>query len=186
VNKNSLEIKETVSENNSTRGRPPVLNKELETLYENIGLFINVQTRKSRINIYYRQRAISVLMEGQEQGKNLEFCFLADKAKIGAGTKKAWKPIILYELGKIQDPETMKTVARRICELKPSSKEAVSMIRRFRNGNPKPACVFQLNKEITATINNYIQRHQDITNEQILESLKLTLEAVNYSELNKN
>lgn len=152
---------ETVSENR--RGRPRVMPPETEAAYASLGLFADVHSERSKLNIYYRTRTLSIL-------DGAEFSWLFDRKACQRGEGK-WKPTILSELGRIEDEEDMKAVARQICELKPKTKEAVTMIRRFRLGrDPEPDAVGLAN-EIIHLVNDYLQRYPAATKALVGEAL---------------
>jgi hypothetical protein len=150
------------------RGRPAFLNTEYFHILA--GMFPEATTRRGRENIYYRQLATNVLM------KEDRFLWICDPAKMRAGTTGAWRPAILSELGRIKDCEIMKALALRICELKPKTKEAVSIIRNFRLGERKPDAG-RLSSEIIRTINSYIERFPTVTNDEIQQSMNDALSA---------
>jgi hypothetical protein len=123
---------------------------------EGLGLFENNKTRRGRNNIYYQQRAMSLIGSGD----NPEFYWLANGPEMWAGDRvKAWRPSILAELGRIADDESLLSIAREICQLKPKSRRAVELIRQFRLGATGPGEASDLQARMTATINQFLQRH---------------------------
>ena len=117
-------ISEAASEKRK-RGRPPIMGEDIAR-HIDLTAGGNVQTHRHKLNIYYQIRALSLL------GEDSHFSWLVDLPKAKAGAKNAWKPGILSELGRIWDDEGLKIVALRICELKPKTKDAITMIRRVR------------------------------------------------------
>ena len=60
---------------------------------------------------------------------------------------------ILAELGRIEDEDDLRSIARQICELKPGSKEAVAMIRQWRTGkSPSGDAISLTNALIAAAV----------------------------------
>jgi hypothetical protein len=54
-----------------------------------------------------------------------EFAWLVDRQACQRG-EKAWKRIILSELGRIDDDDALRNVARQICALKPRTRDESS------------------------------------------------------------
>jgi hypothetical protein len=122
------ETTEIISEAASKkRGRPRLMSTEYEKMLR--GLFGHeVRTQRGLHNVYYRQRALSVL------GQYNEFKWLCDPEKMERGDLDCWKPSILVELGRIEDIQEMLNIATEICELKPKTKAAILMVRGLRLG----------------------------------------------------
>jgi hypothetical protein len=95
----------------------------------------------------HRTRALAVL-ENDSSGR-----WLADK------------PDVLDELGRIDSNYALVAIARRISELKPTTAEAVEMIRRHREFN-------QLADEIVHTINEHIKRNPDTQLKDVKQALQ--------------
>ncbi len=74
------------------------------------------------------------------------------------------KPDILDELGRIDSDHALKVIARRICQLKPTSHQAIEMIRRHREFN-------RLADEIVLSIEKYVERNPSTTRAEILEAI---------------
>jgi hypothetical protein len=74
-----------------------------------------------------RVRALGLLCD------DLAFRWLCDGKAMTAGGAK-WKPAILTELGRIDDEDDLREVARQLCELKPKTKDAIAAVRRWRLG----------------------------------------------------
>lgn len=78
---------------------------------------------------------------------------------------------VLAELGRIEDDDTLRAVAARVCELKPKTREAVQMIRRFRVGLPQGSALDLANAVIKA-INDYMNSHGGLTPDDIRDALR--------------
>ncbi len=72
---------------------------------------------------------------------------------------------ILDELGRIDSDYAMLVIAKRICQLKPSTAEAVGMIRRHREFD-------RLADEVVAVVNQYCKRNPSTTRSEILRALE--------------
>ena len=78
---------------------------------------------------------------------------------------------ILTELGLLDDDEQIREAAVEICQQKLKTKDAVVIIRRWRNGKTAPCDTTALANEITQAIQNYKVRHPDTTPEQVCSAL---------------
>ena len=76
----------------------------------------------------------------------------------------------------LEDEETIKGVARVICQNKLSTDDAISYIRQFRTQKSKGDNV-KLAKAIAILIENYRYTHSDVNLEMIESSLNLVLNA---------
>ena len=147
------EKSENVSEK-PKRGRPPAFPPELEAGYDGLALFDGIHSRRGRVNVYYRMQALRALkgIPGVE--------WVYDEARARAGEPGAWRQTILIELGRIRDPDAIRKVARQLCELKPTTREAVAMVRRWRLDQPLSAGdADQLQEHLRNALNDYITRH---------------------------
>ena len=118
-----------------------------------------VRTERARHDFHYRTKAIQTLCYEPR------FAWLADGEKMAAGVKDAWKPSILAELGRIRDGDTLRAVALRICELKPSTKEAVAIIRRFRLNREPPGDYLDLVHHLAKALDGYVAVHPSTPDE---------------------
>lgn len=170
----SQAISEKFSENR--RGRPVVMSAEDEAILNAFGLFTECHTRRSKLNVFYRQRAIGILKDG-------DYKWLFDESAIMKGTdgKKHIQPTILTELGRIDDDEAMRDVALQICKLKPKTRDAVLMIRRVRTGGLPLGDALQLANKIIHTINQYLHGHAGVTKEQVFDALATAKQSVDES-----
>ena len=154
---------ENISENR--RGRPLAMTVEQESVLAACGVFDRCFTRRSKMNVFYRQRALGVL------DKDYKWLFDAEKIMGSTDSDKHWQPTILVELGRIDDEETMRAVAAQICEMKPKTTVAVQMIRRFRVGGLPVADSLQLANAIIRTINEYLHSHVGASKKHVDEAL---------------
>lgn len=169
-------ISENISEK-PRRGRPRLLSKELEqiAIFKD-GPYCSPRTHQ---NGHYEIRALRVLdITGDQLPEEYRWLMDPDKQREGRSERQGYRKTILAELGRIDDDECLQAVAKRICELKPKTRDAILMIRRWRVGGSKPADVRQLANEVIRTINDYLQRHPSTTHQQVLTALTEALEIV--------
>lgn len=182
----STAIKENISENevspigdkSGRRGRPALMNAATEAAYVALGLFASSAPARSKANVHYRQRAMSVL------GDNFKWLFDAEKIMVEGGGEH-WKPTILIELGRIEDEGAMKAVATQLCELKPNTRDAVLMVRRLRTGGLPDSDALQLTNEIISTINRYLRGHSKVTKGDIQSALRTAWASVDESGIDE-
>ena len=93
----------------------------------------------------------------------------------------AYRQTILQELGRIEDADNLKAVARQLCKLKPSAREAVAMIRHFRLGQQPTGHADDLTKRFIALTNGYNGGHAGVDKAIILEALTRTVQGVEAS-----
>lgn len=170
--KMSAALKENISE--IKRGRPAVMDAETEALFICSGLFSKDSPRRSKMNVYYRQRAVSVL-------GGCDYKWLVDERMIMLEGDKHWKPTILTELGRIEDEDDMRAVAERLCEMKPTTRDAVLMVRSLRTGGLPAGDTLQLANEIIQTINRYLHSHVGVTREGIFDALRTAAASIDES-----
>ena len=169
----SAVITENISETKS--GRPPLMSVEQEAFLTACGLFTNSTTRRSKMNVFYRQRAVSILSEG-------DYKWLFDEEKVMSdGGDKYWKPTILTELGRIENDDDLRAVASQLCERKPATRDAVLMVRTFRTGGLPAGDSIQLANEIIQTINRYRHSHADVTKQDVVDALEAVRASVDKS-----
>jgi len=91
-------------------------------------------------------------------------------AIIGKGREFQWltaKSEILDALGRIDTDLALLVMAKRLCELKPSTTEAIDMISRHREFD-------ELADEIVHVIRDYSKRHPSTTRADVLRALETT------------
>jgi len=151
-------------------GRPKVVSDEESAMLNGLGNYQGIESRRGRIDFSYRLDAMRALKDDPAR-----FGWLYDEGVIKAGDESAWKPSILTELGRLGDPDRIRGVADRICELKPKARDAIAMIRRFRIGRDAPSSALGLADVIADAINRYTAHRHDLADPVglILESLDL-------------
>ena len=114
------------------------------------------KTGRHLVNVAYMQRALALL----EGTPDLQWLFdpaamMADKHE---PCKPAFRPGILAELGRIDDPEDMRALALQLCELKPKTHDAVAMLRQWRTGKvPKAQVSVKLDCRALEQLDRFIE-----------------------------
>ena len=149
------------------RGRPRVLNDEFVRIMRGFGGFES-RVRRSNINEYFGMHAFGALWnhnpDGMDAGK-AAFAYL-----IHPVTEKM-KATVMTELGRLEDPDTIRENARYICAQRMPVREAVVRLRRLRT-KPKAGSVWALCNELIAVVNDYRLRHPEFTMDQILDAIE--------------
>jgi hypothetical protein len=153
-----LAISEPFSEKPAKLGRPRSLSPEWEEAIRRY--FPDIQSQHGRQNQRAWIRAIGVL-------EHRAFRWLGDREAVNRGDGH-FRRSIMQELGRIDNDDAMKSVARQICKLKPRAREAVAMIRRWRLGERRKAGnVLALTDELVGVVNDYLNRHPEMTTRQL-------------------
>jgi hypothetical protein len=93
---------------------------------------------------------------------------------------------ILYELGRIEDEDLREQVALHLCELKPTTRKAIALIRLCRLGKRPPATPHQLADALRKTMNMYLQEHEAMPWDDVRAALDLLRNAVDATEHRAN
>jgi hypothetical protein len=152
------------------RGRPRAFPDGLLAHYR--GLFPDVRSGRHRQDLVYRGRAMHVL------GDDPEVYWLYNQPAVEAGQVSAnsvagFRTCILAALGRIEDEADLRAVARQVCAVKPGTKEAVALIRRWRTGKAPPARALGLAAAIEGAIHRYARSHPDITPAVVRRALEI-------------
>lgn len=142
------------------RGRPrlQVLDPEFTRFCQLGGVFHGGKTRTDQ-NSMYRMRAIVILAQTERP----EFKWLFDIDGMIADRPKSQKKTILAELGRIRNEIELIQAAFDICDLKPKTKDAISIIRQVRTGRECKGDVDQLTRLIARTVQEYLREHPGTT-----------------------
>ena len=162
--KEEKRISEAASENTGKRGRgrPPIMDAAAVAQIEKF--FPHIKTRRGKQDMDYRALAAFALKDDPRF-----IWVMGEKGTNG-------KPAILSELGRCFLPDTMRTVALKICELKPkTTKDAVALIRSWRTGKQPERKPFDLGNHIISTINEYKSRHSEMPWSDIENVLRVVL-----------
>jgi hypothetical protein len=153
------------------RGRPPVVPENLRKIY-NYGNAS--QSRRTVLDRHYGIIAFQAIMTDGEVDP--AFHWLVDPNH-QAPNDTVYRRSIMYELGRIEDPDDLLSVARRICELKPKTRDAIAMIRRFRRGET-PVHPGALAAELIRAVNAYKTRHPSTSWETIRSEVETAWSSV--------
>ncbi len=158
------QILETVAEDTPRRkrGRPVVHPEQLLNLASR---YSGASTVRGRQNFLYMTRAIRVLDYEPDF-----YWLVGSREEISAG-KKLFRNTILVELGRIEDEDDLRVIARQICEIKPRCKDALIMIRRWRTGKTLTGDAMSLTKAIIQTVEDYCAARSDTTLQIVLAAL---------------
>jgi hypothetical protein len=175
----SADIPELFSENISEkpkRGRPPVLwqgeTMSEETILRDMQGFAKGASHRSVLNAHYLSRALSLLIKNCK-ARRVTFpnCF-SWLCNNKSGTQQRIRRVVLYELGRIDDDQLLLAMARELCKQEPSARGAITMIRRCRGCQRKHGDPLDFANEIIRTLNDYLCRHPEMTNEDALSALR--------------
>ncbi len=146
------------------RGRPRAFAPYTEALADILtgGL---PATPRHRQNLLYRQRAAVRLLDDNR------FTWLIDREG------KRVKSTILAELGRIEDEQQMREVAESLCSLRPSTSDAVALIRGFR-GVQQKGSAGALAGLIRQQVMRYWNAHPEMSLAEVTAGLDLAMEQV--------
>jgi hypothetical protein len=169
----------TFSENFSEkpkRGRPPgwMYGAVARKYRREFGIYARDLTERGRQNKDRRQSALRVILEAKDARLN----WLVDDAAIAAGKQPKLPETILTELGRIDDDHELLTAALRLCELRPSAREAVAMIREWRGTATRAPSAVALTKILARAIDTYLLRHPETTQQQVAAAVENLVEIV--------
>lgn len=176
-------MNQTISENISEkpkRGRPRLISDAMSKWYRS-QVSPGTHTDRTAQNAYFGMAALGRLMgEKISEGKyelspgrdDWPYKWLCDETV----KPVVYRRTVLTELGRIDDDDELREVAAYLCEHKPSTREAIGIIRRYRHG-VKPADCTALTNAFIHTMNDYIKGHPDITRQCIAMALRNCLDA---------
>ncbi|HUW32220.1 MAG TPA: hypothetical protein VM223_11460 [Planctomycetota bacterium] len=157
------------------RGRPAVLSVEFEQGLRS--LFPENTTTRSLRDVYYRVRAQGLILKARKAGASWSK-WLIDEERADAGERGGYKGTILTALGYIADDDDLLATAKFICEIQPTARRAVQILRRARMSKVKVASVVDLTNRFIATLNEYINAHPDCTRQMMFDALMNVGDAV--------
>jgi hypothetical protein len=133
--------------------------------------------RQTSHGVFQRRQAAAIADRMRAQlalGDNTCMKWLCDRSEIVGGKPRSWRPAILTELGRLleeQGPEVMTSLALQLCELKPRTKDALSIIRQARLVRA-PNQSLELAAAIANSVEYYLQEHPQMTLLQVAEALE--------------
>jgi hypothetical protein len=126
----------------------------------------DAKTERGRQDVFYRLSAVAQLKDDER------FTWLCDKAAMVAGKKDAWKPSILTELGRIESYQDLVEVALEICKIKPKTKDAIAMIRRWRTGCEPASDADKFWSFLAKEVNKYARQHPSFERDVVVSTLR--------------
>lgn len=120
-------------------------------------------SKRAHTEHIYQMRTFEVLISEDD---SREFYWLF------GGVSCRFKTTIMAALGRIENDEELREMARLICQMKPKTREALSIIRQHRRG-AQPPDVSQLAQEILNTVNDYKIRYPALIEEEIREAFSI-------------
>jgi hypothetical protein len=130
----------------------------------------DVKTIRGKQNNLLLLRAMNVIGD--------DFPWLCDKGKIDRCETNALRVTILAELGRIDDDDVLRRIAGQICDRKPTAREAVILIRRFRTRKNSAGDVTTLAKRIARTVDDFTLMYPDTPGEDLLAAMDIARTAV--------
>jgi hypothetical protein len=165
-------ISATVSENRR-RGRPRVFDAvtfaRLRAQMRQDNADISDRTVQNRLYQYTAQG----LLDGQDWAR-----WLIDPKGIMQDKRRAYRKTIMQELGRLQNPDLLVEMARFICERKPTTRDAVRMIRMARRGYKPRGTADHLAARIMALVHDYHYHHAGVDQDVLLGALRIVEDAV--------
>jgi len=142
------------------RGRPRLLSAELQQT------FAAIWHKEGRAlqNAVYGTRAFKLLHELPQ------YAWLFED-----NGERRWT--LVEELGRVPDDELLRSVALELCKKKPRVRDALVMLRHWRlhvTGREQrvKADADRLQRELRNVLNDYLLRHPETTQEQLLEAIR--------------
>jgi hypothetical protein len=145
---------EAASENppKPRRGRPRATPPEWDGM---ASWTLSGKTRRTVVKQWYMARAADDLDKSEGQ----DFGYLIGPSRL--------RSEILAELGQLDDDDRILEAAACVCEHEVKAKDAVAMIRAWRNGKTSPGDSDALANEIITLIRGYQVRHPGTASEQV-------------------
>jgi hypothetical protein len=159
-------ISETVSENSTVirrRGRPRRFTDQTIAWLQDIHKPEKRTTRHLQ-NFSYQARAQELIEPLVKSSPELGWLYDHEAIWRGEGT---YRQTIMQALGRIDDDAVLIAVARRVCELKLRTRDAVALMRRVRKVQ-KP---IDLTEALRRTLNIYLREHPELTLAQAREAV---------------
>lgn len=152
-------------------GRPRVISDEVRSVIDFASK--SGATERTKQNKLYQLRAMRALGISPDTADNPPeaYLWLWPRPHVPRPGDHRVKWTVLAELGRIRDEKTLRAAARRVCELRLSTREAVLAVRCFRNGGAKAGDSLELANVIIDAINDYTKRRPGLTPTDIRRAL---------------
>jgi len=149
------------------RGRPPIIDKDLDKLLP--VLFPDINNRRTYLNHYYMIKAIAILQRNNLEMTECEYLFGDPK---GNPDNMKFKKTILTELGRFGDPDIIRECALHICRERMNTKTAVQRLRNVRAGKKNHSANSKLlASRLIKTINDFMEQYPDTPDIEIDRAL---------------
>jgi hypothetical protein len=176
-------ISENVSEK-PRRGRPqaPGYHGDIRRSMEAVGVYTDIATERGKQN---RDNALTAsgLLSAHPNPEAIRWLYDAPAHR--AGTKKM-RFGILTELGRIYrqngDDQQIFDLATLLSNRQPKTRDAVTMLRRYRVRRQRPGSAIDLTKRIGGVIDAYLATHPGTTKQQVLAAMEGATDAVTETE----
>ena len=155
---------ENISEKRK-RGRPRLFDAGSRTERAIKSNWAHILTSRGRNNVFYMFQVVHAI----EDSNDVEL-----KEWIGEDLK--CKKTLLYELGRLDDPEMMLQIAHELKAMNASSAEGVEYIRRYKRGTPPGSAKELATCILNNAINKYEDTHSGMNREMIREALLILLD----------
>jgi hypothetical protein len=156
-------ISEEASENHTERkrGRPRHFSKEeMQRVDASSRLMGQKRTPRAQQNFIYMSRAMRVIEPLLP--KHPELRWLIDPEAIMRGEGHLQQSI-MQELGRVRDDRMLVALALRICELRPTSHDAVKRLRQARLKHGAKGSVDELTERLRCEVNEYLRWRPHLT-----------------------
>ena len=148
--------------------RPRVIPAKSQVLLRGFGP--GIRTNRGRQKLCYCLQGLTALRHDEE------FRWLVDWDRMMRGDDSAWQPKVVSELGRLNNPEMIRGVARILCKRRPDTQMALTLIRRVMMMAENPGDAAELAKAIEAAIAGYRKAHPTLSFDQIVEALAMQSE----------
>ena len=125
------------------RGRP---RKAAAAWWQTMDMFYQHTSHRLRANHIYGARALHVL------GQDPRFTWLLGERR----------STILNELGRVADDQNLRTIALYLCAHQPTTRQALALLRAFRQETLAPATASGLQAVLHTAIETYLAEHADV------------------------
>lgn len=159
-------ISATVAKNK--QGRPRRFSEESVRIIKS--LFPELKSKRGVDDALWRTYAMQVI-------GGTEYKWLFDKVGCEAGLN-TWKPVLLAELGRIDNAGDIRKCAAELCELKPKTRDGVLMIRRWRLSKDGVGTAKDLAQAMLSAYNDYLMRYPATTKNNIGAALDLLADSI--------
>ena len=140
-----------------------------------MSLFPEIRTRRGQLNKMFGIRALRALR------KDPAFQWLCSTEQAISRGESKMHFSILAELGRVDDEDAIRDFAREMCKRKPRTKDAISLIRRWRTGKDRSVDAIGLTDALIRCVNDYLVTHPNTTWQMVRGALANTLDAVEES-----